>query len=111
MSRTPRQFSQSAFTTLAAASAVSASWAFATPFKPPCRRVARRPSRPGHVIDVDRDLLFRAGTLAPSDMRSLDAIHVAAALSIGDDLGELLTYDIRMAAAARAHGITVASPT
>ena len=62
------------------------------------------------LIDLDRDLLNRAGTLAPTDMRSLDAVHVAAALSLGDELGELLTYDTRMAAAARAHGITVASP-
>ncbi len=62
------------------------------------------------LIDLDRDILNRAGTLAPSDLRSLDAVHVAAALSIGEELGELLTYDARLADAARAHGITVASP-
>ena len=62
------------------------------------------------LIDLDRDLLFRAGTLAPRDLRSLDAVHVAAALSLGDELGELLTYDTRMAVAARANGISVASP-
>jgi len=63
------------------------------------------------LIDIGRDLLNRAGTLAPPDLRSLDAIHVAAALSIGDDLGELITYDARMALAARAHGIIVTSPS
>lgn len=63
------------------------------------------------LIDLGSDLLARAGTLAPPDLRSLDAIHVAAALSIGEDLGELVTYDARMAAAARAHGIIVASPS
>ena len=62
------------------------------------------------LINLDRDLLLRAGTLVPPDLRSLDAIHLAAALSIGDELGELLTYDTRMAVAARAHGIIVASP-
>jgi len=62
------------------------------------------------LVDLDRDLLFRAGTLSPTDLRSLDAVHVSAALSLGDELGELLTYDSRMAVAARAHGITVASP-
>jgi len=62
------------------------------------------------LIDLERDLLSRAGTLSPTDLRSLDAVHVSAALSLGDELGELLTYDSRMAVAARAHGITVASP-
>jgi hypothetical protein len=31
------------------------------------------------LIDVDRELLEQAGTLAPPDLRSFDAIHVAAA--------------------------------
>lgn len=70
----------------------------------------RRQLRGLVLIELDRDLLFRAGTLLPADIRSLDAVHVAAALSIGDELGELITYDTRMAVAARAHGITVASP-
>ena len=62
------------------------------------------------LIDVDRDLLYRAGTLAPAEMRTLDAVHVAAALSVGDELGELITYDTRMGLAARAHGLAVTSP-
>jgi uncharacterized protein len=61
-------------------------------------------------IELDRPLLERAGTLSPPDIRSLDAIHVAAALTLGDDLGEFVTYDRRMEAAARQWGLAVASP-
>ncbi len=62
------------------------------------------------LIDVSRELLEDTGTLAPPDLRSVDAIHVAAALSLGDDLGELVTYDARMPAAAEAHGLHVVIP-
>jgi predicted nucleic acid-binding protein len=63
------------------------------------------------LIEVDRDVLDRGGTLTPPDLRSLDAIHLAAALSLEDDLGELVSYDTRLTAAAQAHGISVSSPT
>ena len=71
----------------------------------------RRALRDMAFIEVSRDLLDQAGTLNPSEFRSLDAIHVTAALSLGDDLDELVTYDGRMAAAAIASGLVVASPT
>lgn len=70
----------------------------------------RRELRRVALIDVNRELLEQAGVLAPPELRSLDATHVAAALSLGDDLGELVTYDARMMAAARAHGLPVVSP-
>jgi len=59
---------------------------------------------------IDDGTLDRAGTLLPPALRSLDAIHVAAALGLADRLDGLITYDVRMAAAARAHGLTVRSP-
>jgi hypothetical protein len=43
-------------------------------------------------------------------MRSLDAVHIAAAMSLGPDLGVVITYDERMAAAARLFGLPLASP-
>jgi predicted nucleic acid-binding protein len=70
----------------------------------------RRQLRGVVLIELDRSLLDRAGTLAPADLRSLDAIHIAAALSIGTDLAELVTYDARMAAAARGQGLITISP-
>jgi predicted nucleic acid-binding protein len=62
-------------------------------------------------IDLSRDLMDQAGTLAPSGLRSLDAVHLATALSLGDDLDELVTYDARMAAAASVAGLQVSSPS
>ena len=70
----------------------------------------RRALRDVAFIDLGRDLMDQAGALAPHDLRSLDALHIAAALSLGDDLDELVTYDARLAAAATAHGLLVASP-
>lgn len=43
-------------------------------------------------------------------LRSLDAIHLASALSMGSELDALITYDVRLADAARAAGLTVVTP-
>ena len=62
------------------------------------------------IIDVDRTVLRQAGLLGPSFMRSIDAIHIAAAMSLGPDLGVVITYDQRRAAAAGLFGLRLASP-
>jgi predicted nucleic acid-binding protein len=62
------------------------------------------------LMDVRTELFDRAGRLDPSILRSLDALHVAAALDCGDDLEGMLTYDERLAAAATANGIPVEAP-
>lgn len=62
------------------------------------------------LLDVTTEIFEQAGRLAPPSMRSLDAVHLAAALSLGDDLEALVTYDDRLAEAARAHGIHVLAP-
>jgi len=51
-----------------------------------------------------------AGTLDPPELRSLDALHLATALELGDEIDALVTYDRRLADAARAHGLRVESP-
>jgi predicted nucleic acid-binding protein len=71
---------------------------------------ARRQLRAVAMIDIDRALLDHAGTLSPPETRSLDAVHVATALRLGPDLGVVVTYDQRMADAARAQGLDVAGP-
>jgi hypothetical protein len=43
-------------------------------------------------------------------MRSLDAIHLAAAMSLGPDLGVVVAYDERLLAAASLFGLPVAFP-
>lgn len=74
-------------------------------------RAARRLFGTLRLIRVDEPLLDRAGELDPTDLRTLDAIHLAAALAIGPDLDVLLTYDERLAAAADAAGLKVAAPS
>jgi predicted nucleic acid-binding protein len=59
---------------------------------------------------VNDRVLIAAGNLQPADLRSLDAIHLATARELGPDLARLVTYDERMAAAARGLGFTVSSP-
>lgn len=52
----------------------------------------------------------RAAELDPDGLRSLDALHLAAALELGDDLDGLVTYDNRLAEAARQYAVTVIAP-
>lgn len=51
----------------------------------------------------------RAASL-PGRLRALDAIHVASAQILGPELVALVTYDRRMADAARSVGLPVAMP-
>ena len=51
-----------------------------------------------------------AAVLPPVNLRSLDAIHLAFALALGDELDAFVTYDARLADAARANGLPVVAP-
>jgi predicted nucleic acid-binding protein len=62
------------------------------------------------LIGLDDSLLESAANLDPQILRTLDAIHVATALSLGNTLDELVTYDKRMADAAECLGLKVVSP-
>ena len=70
---------------------------------------ARRQLRAVRLVRLDDRLLDAAGDV-PGEIRALDAIHLAAALSLGSDLDVLVTYDRRMEAVASELGITVVSP-
>ena len=59
---------------------------------------------------VNDRILTAAGKLRPADLRSLDAIHLATAEELGADLSRLITYDDRIAAAARRMGFAVSAP-
>ena len=61
------------------------------------------------LVRVDDPLLDTAGTLGPSIVRSLDALHLAAALRVAP-VTALVTYDTRMRDAARSLGLPVAAP-
>jgi predicted nucleic acid-binding protein len=51
-----------------------------------------------------------ASQLGPSDLRSLDALHLATALDLADDCHGIVTYDNRLAAAAHSDGSEMLSP-
>lgn len=59
---------------------------------------------------IDDRLLDAAATLDPHGLRSLDAIHVASARELGDDVDHVVAYDRRLLAAAVAAGLQVAAP-
>jgi predicted nucleic acid-binding protein len=84
-------------------------------------RVARRAGSPAlrraralleavALFPVGTHVFERAGLLDPADLRSLDALHLAAALDLGDDLEGIVAYDVRLAEAASHHGIEVVAP-
>lgn len=62
------------------------------------------------LIGAHDALLRMAADLPPPSLRSLDAIHLASALSLGDDLGGLVTYDDRLTEGARSSRVTVYTP-
>lgn len=62
------------------------------------------------LIDVGQDVCERAGLLDPDGMRSLDAIHLASALALAEELEGIVTYDVRLRAAAIAVGLNVIAP-
>ncbi|MGI9119185.1 MAG: PIN domain-containing protein [Acidimicrobiales bacterium] len=71
--------------------------------------------RAGETLDVlgllplDRALLAAAGALAEPFLRALDAIHVAAAVTLSP-LDAFVSYDERQAAAARLAGLRTVQP-
>ena len=62
------------------------------------------------LIGIDDRILDAAGTLEPQVLRTLDAIHLATAIAVGDDLEAILTYDERMLDAASLLGLRAATP-
>lgn len=62
------------------------------------------------LIALDDRLLDTAALLDPAVLRSLDAIHLAAALSLGADLEAIVSYDARMLESARLLGLPTARP-
>jgi predicted nucleic acid-binding protein len=62
------------------------------------------------VVELDQRVADRAGSVGPMLLRAIDAIHLAAALEFGDILGAFVTYDDRLAEAARAVGLPVVRP-
>jgi predicted nucleic acid-binding protein len=63
------------------------------------------------LVPVDQTVLESAAQLSSYRLRALDAVHLATARSVGDDLAALVTYDERLLEAARSAGIPVERPS
>ncbi len=63
-----------------------------------------------HQLPLHRALLDQAAVTGSPVLRSLDAVHLAAARRLGDGLRAVVTYDARMAAAAEDAGLAVVAP-
>ncbi len=62
------------------------------------------------LLRVNDRVLREAGRMTPAELRSLDAIHLASARQLGLPVRQIVTYDERMADAAKACGWAVSSP-
>lgn len=61
------------------------------------------------VFELDADLARHASLIDPPSLRTLDAVHLATALAVGP-IDAFVTYDDRLADAARAVGLPVVRP-
>jgi len=62
------------------------------------------------LVTLSTVVCERAAMLEPDLLRSLDSLHLAAALELGDELEGLVTYDKRLAESAQSLGIRVVAP-
>lgn len=63
------------------------------------------------LIPLVVGLVEQAGVVGPPGLRTLDAIHLASALSVSEDLHAFVVYDTRLGTAAADAGLEVAVPT
>lgn len=63
-----------------------------------------------YLMAVDNDVRQKAVAVGGGRLRSLDAIHIATALAVGDRDLQFVTYDDRQADAARQAGLKVVQP-
>jgi predicted nucleic acid-binding protein len=62
------------------------------------------------LVPLDRAVQDLACEIAEPPLRTLDALHLASAGLLGDDLSAVVAYDQRLTSAARAAGLPVAIP-
>jgi hypothetical protein len=62
-------------------------------------------------IRMTEAVLTRAAGVRPNVLRTMDAIHVASAMAVRDNLTALVSYDKRVLAAAQDAGLPTASPS
>jgi predicted nucleic acid-binding protein len=115
----PERESAALFSTLQAYPLRVASALIATEVPRAIRRVAPSPEAMErsrsvvesiHLLRIDEAVLTQAAGLEPPGLRTLDAIHLATAVGLGDELLAFVSYDLRLIEAARALELPVLSP-
>lgn len=79
-------------------------------FDPRALEAAKELLRTVNLLAMPSSTFARAGELDPQILRTLDALHLASALDLGDDLDVLVTYDDRLTEACAIHGVRVVAP-
>lgn len=62
------------------------------------------------LVPLDRGVQDLACEIGDPPLRTLDALHLASAVLLGDDLTALVAYDDRLLTAARATGLPTITP-
>lgn len=62
------------------------------------------------LVDLDEEVVKTSAALDPPELRTLDAIHLATAISLGRDLGALCAYNDRLGSYAVSKTIEVLAP-
>lgn len=62
------------------------------------------------LVELDDQVVRAASAFRPTEVGTLDAIHLATALSLGENLGAICAYDARLADAAVAAGAEILTP-
>jgi predicted nucleic acid-binding protein len=63
------------------------------------------------LVPLSRRIRRRACELAPVTLRTLDALHLATALDLGELLDAVYAYDTRLSEAAQQAGLLVLAPS
>ena len=63
------------------------------------------------LLPLDQAVLDEATSMGPVELRTLDALHLATALTIKEEIGTFVTYDERLAEAASQHGLPLSRPS
>jgi predicted nucleic acid-binding protein len=63
------------------------------------------------LLPLEDAVLSGAASLGPTKLRSLDAMHLATALNVRDEIGAFITYDQRLGEAAAGQGLPVTQPS
>ena len=63
------------------------------------------------LLPVTAEIIEQAALVNPSGLRGLDALHLASAQFVRDEISAFVAYDARLHSAALASGLVVAAPS